>query len=208
MRANRCIDVQTVNHYDIATASLINPIKDLDHKLVRINHPLVSRLKTANLSELLFAASAIFWCLFFLLPDLVLMRATPMMGDGMTLKDPNVSWGAFMPALREFRYELLNHGNVLWSNLRATGQPLLGNTVQAAPLFPLNLALIWLPDTSYWSVMPLLRLGLIALVCFLLARRIFGLSISASLAFALVAGFNLNVIRWVNHPCDLVLKQD
>jgi hypothetical protein len=66
-----------------------------------------------------------------------------------------------MPAFREWRYELLNHGNILWSNLRAFGQPMLGNGVQGAPLFPLNLLLIGLPDSLYWSLMPLLRLVLI-----------------------------------------------
>lgn len=105
-----------------------------------------------------------------------------------------------MPSLREFRFELFEHGNILWSNLRALGQPMLGNGVQAAPLFPLTLILIGLPDQFFWSVMPIIRVLLIALGCFVLARKAFGLSFSASFAFAILAGFNLNVFRWINHP--------
>jgi len=138
--------------------------------------------------------------LFVIFPDLFLFKSSPMAGDPQTIKDPTVSWGAFMPAFREFRYELLNHGNILWSNLRSLGQPMLGNGVQGAPLFPLNLVLVGLPDHIYWSVMPLLRLSLIGLACFALARQVFGLSFLASLVFALMAGLNLNVIRWLNHP--------
>lgn len=133
-------------------------------------------------------------------PELVLLRESPMSGDPWTIKDPTVSWMAFMPSLREFRFELFEHGNILWSNLRALGQPMLGNGVQGAPLFPLTLALIWLPDSLFWSVMPITRVVLIALACFVLARKVFGQSLLASFCFALLAGFNLNVFRWINHP--------
>lgn len=133
-------------------------------------------------------------------PDLFFLRLSPMGGSPATIKDPSVSWAAFMPAFREFRYELFEHGNILWSNIRSLGLPMLGNGVQGAPLFPLNLALIWLPDSLYWSVMPITRVILIGLGAYLLCRRIFGLSLIASLCFALLAGFNVNVMRWINHP--------
>ncbi|MFT6047115.1 MAG: hypothetical protein ACI9WC_002828 [Arenicella sp.] len=145
-------------------------------------------------------------CFAFLYPELFLLQATPMGGDSWTIKDPAVSWAAFMPSWREFRYEFLNHGNLLWSDLRAMGQPMLGNGVQAAPLFPLNLALIALPDLWYWTAMPILRVVLIALALYLTARKVFKLSILASLIFALMCGFNLNVMRWINHPwCNGIL---
>ena len=123
-----------------------------------------------------------------------------MAGDLWSNKDGVVSWMAFMPSLREFRYELFEHGNVLWSNLRGMGQPMLGNGVQGAPLFPLSLALIWLPDQTFWSVMPMARIILIGLMLFLTARNIFKLPWAAALIFALLAGYNLNIFRWINHP--------
>lgn len=145
-------------------------------------------------------------CLAFIYPELFLLQATPMAGDSWTLRDPAVSWAAFMPSWREFRYEFLNHGSLLWSDLRAMGQPMLGNGVQAAPLFPLNLAMIALPDALYWSAMPILRVLLIALALYLTARKIFKLSLLASVIFALMCGFNLNVMRWINHPwCNGIL---
>ena len=123
-----------------------------------------------------------------------------MYGDTYALKDPGVTVSAFMPAFREFRYELLEHFNVLWSTLRGMGQPILGNAVQSAPLFPLNLVLLALPDFLYWSVMPISRIILIALSCYLIARKIFGLSTFASAFFGLLIAFNINVTRWMNHP--------
>lgn len=140
-------------------------------------------------------------CVFTVLhPELMGLSKSPMSGDPWTIKDPAVSWMAFMPSLREFRFELFEHGNILWSNMRALGQPMLGNGVQAAPLFPLTLLLIGLPDQLFWSVMPITRVLLIALASFVLARKVFGLPFIASFAFAILAGFNLNVFRWINHP--------
>ncbi len=144
-----------------------------------------------------FALIALFWCFQ---PDLFLLKVSPMVGDLWSNKDAVVSWMAFMPSLREFRYELFEHGNILWSNLRGMGQPMLGNGVQGAPLFPLSLALIWLPDQIFWSVMPMARIILIGLMLFLIARNIFKLPWAAALIFALLAGYNLNVFRWINHP--------
>ncbi len=136
----------------------------------------------------------------FIFPELFFLKLSPMGGLPSAIKDPAVSWAAFMPAFREFRLELFEHNNILWSNLRSLGLPMLGNGVQAAPLFPLNLSLLWLPDSLYWSVMPILRVILIALGAYLLSRRVFGLTLVASLCFALLTGFNINVMRWINHP--------
>lgn len=150
--------------------------------------------------EILFALLALILAFAYIYPELFFLKLSPMGGNPLTLKDPTVSWSAFMPAFRDFRYELLEHGNLLWSNLRGMGQPILGNTVQGAPLFPLNLALLPLPDSLYWSVMPISRIILIGLGCFMIARRIIGLSFAASLFFALLIGFNINTLRWINHP--------
>lgn len=144
-----------------------------------------------------FALIAFFW---YLQPELFALQVSPMNGDLWAIKDPTVSWSAFMPGFREFRYELFEHGNILWSNMRGMGQPTLGNSVQGAPLFPLSLALIWLPDQLFWSVMPMARIILISLMLFLLARNVFKLHWAAALIFALLAGYNLHVFRWINHP--------
>ena len=150
--------------------------------------------------ENLLAFALLVFSFAIIFPELFFLRLTPMGGVPSAIKDPAVSWAAFMPAFREFRYELLENGNILWSNLRSFGLPMLGNAVQGAPLFPLNLALIGLPDHLYWSVMPITRTILIGLGTHLLCRKIFGLSLIASLCFAFLAGFNINVLRWINHP--------
>ncbi|MCH2190778.1 MAG: hypothetical protein MK188_07635, partial [Gammaproteobacteria bacterium] len=123
-----------------------------------------------------------------------------MGGDLWAIKDPVVSWDVFMPGFREFRYELFENSNILWSNLRGMGQPILGNGVQGAPLFPLSLVLIWLPDQLFWSIMPITRVVLISLMLFLTARNIFKMPLLAALIFAILAGYNINVMRWINHP--------
>ena len=133
-------------------------------------------------------------------PELFFSIKSPMEGDNKALTDSSVSWAAFMPAWREFKYELFQHGNILWSNLRSFGLPMLANGVQGAPLFPLNLALIGLPDSLFWSVMPISRVILIAVGCYFISRHIFKLNIAASLVFAILVGFNLNILRWINHP--------
>ncbi len=151
-------------------------------------------------SIFLFSAIALIAIFAYLQPDIFWLRVTPMNGDLWSIKDPTVSWAAFMPSFREFRYELLNHANVLWSNLRGMGQPMLGNGVQGAPLFPLSLALIGVPDAYFWTIMPMARIMLIGLMLFLTARNIFKLPFAAALTFAILAGYNVNVFRWINHP--------
>ena len=136
----------------------------------------------------------------YLLPNIFFFNASPMFGDTWALIDPSVSPGAFMPAFREFRYELLENFNILWSSLRSMGLPLMGNAVQSAPLFPLNLSLIWVPDSVYWTLMPILRVMLIGIGCYVISRKVFRFSILPSIIFALMAGYNINIIRWINHP--------
>jgi len=159
-----------------------------------------SKIRMIKQPEVLYALIVVMAVFAFIYPELFFLRQSPMGGNPLTLKDPTVSWTAFMPAFRDFRYELLEHTNLLWSNSRGLGQPLLGNTVQGAPLFPLNLLLLPLPDSLYWSIMPIARILLIGLGCFLIARNVVGLSIGASLFFALLIGFNINTVRWMNHP--------
>jgi len=162
--------------------------------------PLLNKRVLQQRFEAIFAFLALCAVFAYVYPELFFLRQSPMGANPLTLKDPTVSWSAFMPAFRDFKYELLEHGNLLWSNARGLGQPILGNTVQGGPLFPLNLVLLPLADSLYWSVMPIMRIILIGLGCFLIARRIIGLSITASLFFALLVCFNINTVRWMNHP--------
>ncbi len=105
-----------------------------------------------------------------------------------------------MPGLREFRYELFENGNIFWSPHRGLGQPIFGNGVQGAPLFPLTLAQLWLPDQIFWSINPMSRIFLTAVMLFLCARNLFNLPWIPSLVFSILAAYNINVFRWINHP--------
>ena len=73
------------------------------------------------------------------------------------LQDPAVSHWVFVPGIKTLRYELFNHLNILWSNLRGLGMPILVNDVQAAPMYPLTLLLIWVPGEYFWNVFVLAR---------------------------------------------------
>ncbi len=177
----------------------ITPILTMNSKLSGLNSRSLPEQPLRRI-DILFALLALTIAFAYVYPELFFLKLSPMGGNPLTLKDPTVSWSAFMPAFRDFRYELLEHGNLLWSNLRGMGQPILGNTVQGAPLFPLNIVLLPLPDHLYWSVMPISRIILIGLGCFMVARRLIGLSFAASLFFALLIAFNINTLRWINHP--------
>lgn len=119
---------------------------------------------------------------------------------GWELQDPVVSFMTIIPGLQAVRYELFNHYNVLWSNLRNMGAPLLANEVQTAPLFPLTLLLIALPQHLFWNSFILSRLLLMGAGSILIARQIFKFNRVGSLTFALVFIFNVYVCRWMNHP--------
>ena len=80
-----------------------------------------------------------------------------------------------MPGLKVLLYEILEHGNFLWSSLKGLGMPVLGNEVQEAPLYPLTLALLWVPEPYFWNSFVSLRWLLLGSGGFLLAYRVFGL---------------------------------
>ena len=67
--------------------------------------------------------------------DLWTLVSTPMSGP---LQDPAVSHWTFVPSTKTVQYEVFHRFNLLWSNLRGLGMPILVNDVQAAPLYPLT----------------------------------------------------------------------
>ncbi|MEC9292994.1 MAG: hypothetical protein VYC65_01775 [Chloroflexota bacterium] len=128
--------------------------------------------------------------------DLFTMVSTPMSGP---LQDPAVSHWVYIPSIKTLRYELFNHFNILWSNLRGLGMPILVNDVQAAPMYPLTLLLIWLPDESFWNVFVLARWLIFASGSYLLASRCFQFNLAGSSIFVLTFVFALYHARWSNH---------
>ncbi len=167
-----------------------------DHTRIRanVNHDRLTALQYWCAAGLLLA---LFWVMH---PDLLTLGESAMLGDLWALKDPSVSWSAYMPGLREFRYELIENGNILWSPHRGLGQPIFGNGVQGAPLFPLTLLQLWIPDQLFWTINPVSRIFVCAVMLFLCARNLFKLPWLPSLIFALLAAYNLNMFRWINHP--------
>ena len=105
-----------------------------------------------------------------------------------------------MPGLAVVRYELFEHSNLLWSNLRGLGMPLLGNEIQAAPLFPLTWLLAFVPERDYWNVFVLARFFLAGLAAYLLAYERMRLDRAGAVMFVLTLVYALNVIRWMSHP--------
>ena len=154
----------------------------------------------ASAAEYWWAIAALLFVFWLFHPDLFLLKESPMYGDLWSNKDPTVSWSAYMPGLREFRYELFENGNILWSPHRGLGQPIFGNGIQGAPLFPLTLAQLWLPDQQFWSINPMSRIFITAVMLFLCARNLFRLPWVPSMMFAILAAYNINVFRWINHP--------
>lgn len=123
-----------------------------------------------------------------------------MFGSRWSLQDPVVSTWTFVPGLKVLLFEVLQNGNFLWSSLKGLGMPLLGNEVQEAPLFPLTLALLWIPEAYYWNAFVILRWILLGSGAFLLAYRVFGLERTGALVFVLAFAFAFYHLRWVNHP--------
>jgi len=168
-----------------------------DFNTLRTTKP---ELSLATVYEYWWAIAALLFAFWLFHPDLFMLRESPMFGDLWSNKDPTVSWSAYMPGLREFRYELFENGNIFWSPHRGLGQPIFGNGVQGAPLFPLTLVQLWLPDQLFWSINPMSRIFVAAVMMFLWARNIFKMPWLAALAFTLLATYNINVFRWINHP--------
>ena len=79
---------------------------------------------------------------FLVYPTILLFVDSPMLATSWTLQDPVVGPWNFIPGISAFRFELFENGNFLWSSLRNLGTPTLANEIQAAPMFPLTLALI------------------------------------------------------------------
>src|SRR5215218_320629 len=109
---------------------------------------------------------------FLLYPGIFLFLNSPMIVKSWTLQDMGAGLWAFVPGRSVARYELFENWNILWSSLRNMGAPILGNEVQSAPLFPLTLALVWLPDPFFWNAFVAVRLVLMWLGAFLLGTTI------------------------------------
>jgi hypothetical protein len=137
---------------------------------------------------------------FLLFPGFVALRSGPMAADSWALQDPVVSTMTFEPGIRVLRKEVLDHGNLLWSNLRGMGLPILGNDVQASPLFPLTLLFLPVPQPYYWNLLVVTRLTLLGLAAFLLGVRFLALGRVGALVFAFCLVYCLHVLRWMNHP--------
>lgn len=150
-----------------------------------------------------------FATLFLLYPRLFL-GLDYVMGQGIwELQDPAVSPLYFVPSGRMLRHELFTNGwNFLWSSTRGYGQPILGNDIQTAPLFPLTILLRWLPDPYFWQSFVLIRLVLLGGFCFLFARQILNRSKTGAWVFMLCFGFAVHVLRWTNHAWQTGLLSD
>ena len=135
-----------------------------------------------------------------LFPDLVSLINSPMFGTNLTLQDSSVSKWVFIPDLKVLKYEVFNNYNFLWSNLKGLGMPLLGNGVQVAPMYPLTLICLLVPDPYFWNVFVIARWLILGVGSFLLAVRCFGLGKTGGLLFVLTFAFAFYELRWLNHP--------
>ena len=141
--------------------------------------------------------------------DIWAMIDTPMIGsldrsavDTSTvtpLQDPAVSHWVFVPGIKTLQFELFNHFNFLWSNLRGLGMPMLVNDVQVAPLYPLTLLCLWVPGEYFWNIFVLLRWIIFASGAYLLASRCFRFNFFGSSIFVLTFVFSLFHARYMNH---------
>ena len=134
-----------------------------------------------------------------LFPDLVSLINSPMFGTNLTLQDQVVSKWVFIPDLKVLKYEVFNNYNFLWSNLKGLGMPLLGNGLQVAPMYPLTLICLLVPDPFFWNVFVIARWLILGVGSFLLAVRCFGLARIGGLLFVLTFAFAFYELRWLNH---------
>ena len=135
-----------------------------------------------------------------LFPDLVSLVNSPMFGTNLTLKEAIVSKWVFIPNLKILKYEVFNNHNFLWSNLKGLGMPLLGNGIQVAPMNPLTLICLLVPDPSFWSVLVTARWLILGVGSYLLAGRCFGLGTTGGFLFVLTFAFGFYELRFINHP--------
>ncbi len=135
-----------------------------------------------------------------LYPGFVFFTQYPMQAFGGELQDPVAGHLNFIPGLRVFVYELLHNHNLLWSNLRGFGLPLLGHDIQVGPLFPLTWLAVFVPESYFWNVMISFRLALLFSGSYLLASYVFQFKRPGAILFALTFIFNGFVLRYLNHP--------
>ena len=135
-----------------------------------------------------------------LFPGHFFLQNSPMIGSAWSLQDFAVSPWTFIPGLKVLQYEIFNNGNFFWSNLKGLGMPLLGNEIQTAPMFPLTLALLWVPEAYFWNIFSTGRWLIFGSGAFLLAVHGLGLRRTGALVFVLSFVFALYHIRWLNHP--------
>lgn len=123
-----------------------------------------------------------------------------MLCEGWELRDPVAGITAIAGGFRLARYELIHHGNLLWSPLKSFGVPLLSNDVQAAILYPLTLLFVCVPEMYFWNVFVCARIILIGMFTYMLAAHCMRLKPLAAWVFTLSFAYSLYVLRWMNHP--------
>ncbi len=141
--------------------------------------------------------------------DIWLLIGTPMSSSShgsafdtstsTLLQDPAVSHWVFVPGIKTLQFELFNHFNFLWSNLRGLGMPILVNDIQVAPLYPLTLLFLWVPGEYFWNIFVVVRWIIFASGAYLLASRCFRFNFAGSSIFVLTFVFALFHARWINH---------
>ncbi len=137
---------------------------------------------------------------FLVYPTILLFVESPMLATSWTLQDPVVGLLNFIPGISAFRFELFENGNFLWSSLRNLGTPTLANEIQAAPMFPLTLALIWIPDPYFWNAFVSMRTIFLGAGVFLVATHLMRLKPFPAMIFTIVFAYSVFVCRWLNHP--------
>ena len=150
--------------------------------------------------SLVFAFLISFLLILFVYPEILTMKKTPMGSTTWELQDPVVSHMNFIPGHNVISYEMFKNGNILWSNLRGLGMPLLGNDIQAAPMFPLTMLLSWIPGKYFWSIYVLVRLFLLSAAAYLVAFEVLKFRKMSSVFFMFTFIYALYVLRWMNHP--------
>jgi len=133
-------------------------------------------------------------------PTFLTMECTPMAGKTWELHDPVTSYMNFIPGRNVIRYEIFENGNLLWSNLRGAGLPILANDIQVAPLFPLSILLFWVPGTYYWNIYVVLSIILLAVSVYFVAIDILKFKPMAAIFFMFNFVFAIYVLRNINHP--------
>jgi hypothetical protein len=161
---------------------------------------IIVRVGRSSPWTLAFLASFLFILVHY--PGFLTLQVSPMAPTTWELQDPIVSQMTMVPGQRTASYELLHHFNLLWSNLRGLGGPILASDVQSAPMFPLTLLSIGVAERSVWNVMILSRLLLLGMAAFMVAWRIFGFRLLGSTVFCYTVAFGVNTVRWMNHPAQ------